>query len=261
MNASEDGIAIDRAAKQLLHGGALLGVDFVPLGASMDVGRALLRPTELASSDVEADVGFEVEGLAAVGEKAEALAALRGAYESDASCAAWMIEGWSNLVFDTGDPDASVMFVGEAPGADEDRAGVPFVGKAGQLLEKMIVAMGLSRGEVYIGNVLKVRPPGNRDPLAEETAADGVYLRREISIVQPRVLVTLGKPSTNYLLGRSGALGEVRGSWQEYVDEDGRLIPLMPTYHPAYLLRSYTDENRRKVWEDLQAVMSRVGLG
>lgn len=150
------------------------------------------------------------------------------------------------------------MFVGEAPGADEDASGIPFVGRAGQKLNEMISAMNLDRSAhgargVYIANVLKVRPPNNRTPTPEEAMLDGVYLEEQIRIVRPSVIVTLGKPAVNYLLRSTESMGSLRGVWHEY---EG--IPLMPTYHPAYLLRAYTPENRRRVWSDLQAAMTKL---
>ena len=162
--------------------------------------------------------------------------------------------GWNNLVFEDGDPDAALMFIGEAPGADEDASGVPFVGKAGHKLTEMIVAMGLSRETVYIANVLKVRPPDNRTPTPDEIAMDGPWLRAQIEIVSPRIIVTLGRPASQFILDdTSSSMGQMRGSFHDY---NG--IPVMPTYHPAYLLRAYTPENRKKVWSDLQQVMQRL---
>jgi DNA polymerase len=147
------------------------------------------------------------------------------------------------------------MFVGEAPGAEEDKQGRPFVGRSGQLLEKMINAMGLAREDVYIANVLKCRPPDNRTPTPGEAMLCGPYLREQIRIIQPSVIVTLGKPAAQLLLDTKEAMGKLRGRWFEY---EG--IPLMPTFHPAYLLRQYTQENRAKVWSDLQQAMGRIGI-
>ncbi len=186
--------------------------------------------------------------------KRAALDELRARYESDPATAAHLIQGWTNVVFEDGDPEAALMFVGEAPGADEDAQGVPFVGRAGQKLNEMIGAMGLSREAVYIANVLKVRPPGNRTPSINERLADGPYLKEQVRIVRPKVIVTLGKPAANFLLDNDEAMGKLRGRWFEY---EG--VPLMPTYHPAYLLRSYTMENRKAVWNDLRAALSKLG--
>ncbi|MCA9294845.1 MAG: uracil-DNA glycosylase, partial [Phycisphaerales bacterium] len=164
--------------------------------------------------------------------------------------------GWTNIVFGDGDPDARLMFVGEAPGADEDAQGIPFVGRAGKKLNEMIEAMGLSRAEVYISNVLKVRPPNNRTPTVDEASQEGPYLIEQIRIIQPEVIVTLGKPAANFLLGNQESMGSMRGRWHECMG-----IAVMPTYHPAYLLRAYTPENRKKVWSDLRSAMERLGMG
>jgi DNA polymerase len=143
------------------------------------------------------------------------------------------------------------MFIGEGPGADEDRTGRPFVGAAGQLLDKMIVAMQFQREEVYIANVVKCRPPGNRDPEPDEAVACLPYLQRQIELIQPQVIVTLGRTPLRYLLGLTGITAR-RGKWLEW-----RGIPCMPTFHPSYLLRVPGDKG--KVWSDLQQVMRRLG--
>jgi DNA polymerase len=161
--------------------------------------------------------------------------------------------GWNNIVFGDGDPGARLMFIGEAPGADEDEQGIPFVGRAGKKLTEMIIAMGYSRETVYIANILKVRPPNNRTPTIDEAAQEGPYLIEQIRIIQPEVIVTLGKPAANFLLGNREAMGAMRGTWHDCMG-----IPLMPTYHPAYLLRAYTPDNRQKVWSDLQQVIDRL---
>ncbi len=153
------------------------------------------------------------------------------------------------------------MLVGEAPGADEDAQGVPFVGAAGELLGKMIAAMGLSREGVYIANVLKCRPdlpegmPGNRKPTGEEMERCLPFLRRQIEIIRPRVMVALGATAMQGLLGRHEPIGRLRAQWH---DLGG--IPVMATYHPSYLLRNQAATEKRKVWEDLLQVMERLGL-
>ncbi len=162
-------------------------------------------------------------------------------------------QGWTNMVFGDGNPDARLMFVGEAPGAEEDRQGIPFVGRSGKKLNEMITAMGLSREEVYIANVLKTRPPNNATPTTTEADRCGVYLREQVAIIQPDVIVSLGKPAAQLLLNSREAMGRMRGRWHEY---EG--IPVMPTFHPAFLLRQYTPENRQKVWSDLKQAMERL---
>ena len=161
----------------------------------------------------------------------------------------------THTVFGEGDPEAAVMFVGEGPGENEDLTGRPFVGKAGGLLDKMIAGMGLKREDVYIANVVKCRPPNNRVPTAGEVAACTPYLDRQIEWIRPRVVVTLGLPATKHLLGLNLPMSRMRGQWHEW-----RGVKVMPTYHPAYLLRSYTEANRRAVWDDLRLVMAEVGL-
>ncbi len=164
----------------------------------------------------------------------------------------------TNTVFGEGDPDARLMFIGEGPGEDEDRQGRPFVGKAGQKLTEMIVAgMKIPRESVYIANVVKCRPPGNRLPQPDEVQACAGYLRQQIQTVQPRAIVALGASAMKTLLQTTQGITMMRGNWQ-YVDiatPNGKTIPVMPTFHPAYLLRSYTPENRRKVWEDLKKAL------
>lgn len=162
-----------------------------------------------------------------------------------------LCEQRKKIVFGEGSPSARLMFIGEGPGQDEDRTGRPFVGKAGNLLDKMINAMGLKREDAYIANVVKCRPPNNRDPRPDEVAACAGFLVQQVEIVQPDVIVGLGKFAVNVLLDRDGTLGEVRGKWHEF-----KGIPVMPTYHPAYLLRN--DSMKRPVWQDLQAVMEKL---
>jgi DNA polymerase len=145
------------------------------------------------------------------------------------------------------------MFVGEGPGYDEDRMGEPFVGKAGELLDAIIAAMGFARGEVYIANVVKCRPPGNRTPHPGEIGACAGYLERQIDTVRPQVLVALGAVAARALLGVEDSISRLRGRFHDY-----RGTPLMPTYHPAYLLRNPAD--KRKTWGDIQLVMARLGL-
>jgi uracil-DNA glycosylase len=158
----------------------------------------------------------------------------------------------TTLVFGVGDPAAELMFVGEGPGADEDRQGEPFVGRAGQLLTKMIEAMGYRREDVYIANVVKCRPPENRNPEPDEMAACEPFLRAQIAAIGPKVIVALGKIAVQALLRETTAISRLRGRWFDY---EG--VRLMPTFHPAYLLRS--PDEKKKAWEDLQLVMKELG--
>jgi uracil-DNA glycosylase family 4 len=160
--------------------------------------------------------------------------------------------GRTKLVFGVGDASAELMFVGEGPGADEDLQGEPFVGKAGQLLTKMIEAMGFRREQVYIANVVKCRPPGNRDPEGDEIAACEQFLKAQIAAVKPRVLVALGRFAVQTLLRDATPISRQRGRWRTY---EG--VRLMPTFHPAYLLRNPAE--KKKAWEDLQQVMKDLG--
>jgi uracil-DNA glycosylase len=166
-----------------------------------------------------------------------------------------------NAVPGEGNTSARIMFVGEAPGADEDTQGRPFVGRAGQLLDKIIAACGLKRQDVYIGNILKCRPPENRDPKPEEIIACIPYLQRQIELINPEIIVALGAHAAKTLLDTPKAIGQLRGMFHEYVPGLGhKPIKLMPTFHPAYLLRNYSDDNRRKVWEDMKKVLAELGL-
>lgn len=183
---------------------------------------------------------------------------LKGRYRADAPHAPF-ISGFTQIVFGEGDPRARLMFIGEAPGADEDRTGRPFVGRAGQLLDKMIVAMGLSRSSVYIANVLKVRPPNNATPTIEEAAASEPYLIEQIGIVRPEAIVTLGLPASRLVLKSDETMGRMRGTWRQ-VRFGEHTVDVMPTFHPAFLLRQYTDENRSKVWSDLKQVCDKLGI-
>lgn len=159
--------------------------------------------------------------------------------------------GRKNIVFGVGSAEAKLAFVGEGPGADEDRTGEPFVGKAGQLLTRMIGAMGLERGEVYICNVVKCRPPGNRTPEPDEVAACEPFLKRQLAVIAPRIIIALGKSASQALLRTNAPISSFRGRFASYEN-----IPLMPTFHPAFLLRN--PSAKREVWEDLQKVMAEL---
>ncbi len=159
----------------------------------------------------------------------------------------------SHIVFGEGHPGAPVVFVGEGPGADEDRSGRPFVGRAGELLTRIIESVGWTREDVYICNIVKCRPPGNRNPHPEEVATCRPFLERQLSAIAPIAIVALGKPAAQTLLGRNVAITRERGIWASW---NG--IPVMPTFHPAYLLRNYTRDARQAVWDDLRAVRARV---
>lgn len=228
----ENGNQAVRAARQMVRTDQLLGVGFVPLPARRTAA------TEAAAG------------------KQRLLDDLRARHDRECPhCTT--ATAHTQTVFGEGNPDARLVFVGEAPGAEEDRTGRPFVGRAGELLNKMIVAMGLEREEIYIANVLKSRPPNNATPTPAEVMKCAPYLAEQLKIIAPDVIVALGAPATKFLLDTTEGITALRGSW--HACRLGELeIPVMPTFHPAYLLRNYTPEARGKVWSDLQAVMKRL---
>jgi DNA polymerase len=258
-----------RAAKQLVETDLVLGGDFMPARRN-----PLVVPQPSAACGLAGDVQgpqrhSSVVGAAACGfsqlspeQKAAALNDM-DVNEVRPCVKCRLHAGRSRTVFGDGDPSAALMFIGEGPGEEEDRQGRPFVGRAGQLLNQMIAAMGLRREQVYIANVVKCRPPGNRAPLPDESATcTGLYLFRQIQIIHPGAIVTLGNPSTQALLGAVLGITKIRGQWQKLpaLAEGIAGIPVMPTFHPAYLLRQYTPDNRKKVWDDLQKVMGLLGI-
>lgn len=187
-----------------------------------------------------------------VGERTAALAAIRAGIGDCTRCPL-AYAGRKTIVFGDGSPAARLMFVGEGPGADEDIQGVPFVGKAGQLLNNMITAMGLQRQDVYIANIVKCRPPGNRVPEAIEANTCSQFLLRQIDVIQPQVIVALGSTAATYLLGVRQSLSTLRGRWHSC-----RGAKLAVTYHPAFLLRD--PRQKGEAWKDLQMVMGEMGL-
>jgi DNA polymerase len=192
--------------------------------------------------------------------KAAAFAALRERALACVKCP-HLASSRKQVVFGVGSIDAPLMFIGEAPGADEDEQGEPFVGKAGQLLTKIIQATGLQRADVYIANILKCRPDtpgqsaGNRKPTSDEMATCIPYLHEQIDLIRPKVIMALGATAVEGLLGKTIGITKLRGTWKTY-----RGIPLMPTYHPAYLLRNQAMSEKRKVWEDMLQVMEKLGM-
>ncbi len=162
-------------------------------------------------------------------------------------------QGRKQIVFGVGNPRAALMFIGEAPGADEDQQGEPFVGRAGQLLNNMIKAMGLRRGDVYIANIIKCRPPGNRTPERDECETCSPFLMRQIAVIKPKVIVALGAIAAKTLLAINAPMAELRGHWYDF-----RGTRLAVTYHPAFLLRD--PRQKKEAWKDLQLVMRELGL-
>jgi DNA polymerase len=230
--------------------------DPLPLPPPVISTRETVRPLPVASSLPPPPM----VALAA-GDKHTQWTALRERVLGDAVCHAHVRPG-KQVVFGVGDPAAKIFFCGEAPGAEEEQQGEPFVGPAGQLLNKMIQAMGLRREDVYIGNIMIWRPEmptafGNRPPTAEEMAYCLPFLRAQIEVVDPVLIVALGATAAKGLLGADNfkSLGEIRGQWKQFAGK-----PVMVTYHPSYLLHNDTRRAKRAVWEDLLKVMERVGL-
>jgi DNA polymerase len=189
-----------------------------------------------------------------------ALAALRTEIGDCTRCK--LHTGRTHLVFGTGNPEAELMFVGEAPGEDEDRQGQPFVGRAGQLLTRIILAMGLPREEVYIANIIKCRPPRNRNPEPDEIETCSPFLRRQIEIIRPKVICALGNFAAQTLLATGQKISQLRGRFHAlppaFSDGEAAGIKVMPTFHPAYLLRN--PEDKRRVWDDMQMIMRELNI-
>jgi len=259
-----DPARLQRILRQHVETDRLLGVDAVPRAAAP---AAHPKPAA-ASPDPVAEAPAEslLAPVDAVGQtypdalpRAERIELLRVIDQSEVQgCTRCeLCHGRTNTVFGEGDPEAPVMFIGEGPGQTEDETGRPFVGRAGELLTKMIGAMGFEREQIYIANVVKCRPPGNRTPTPVEVQTCWDYLRRQIEIIRPAAIVTVGGPASKMLLSTDTGITRLRGTWHRY-DAVDPPIPVMPTFHPAYLLRSYTRENRQKVWSDLQQVMEHL---
>ncbi len=210
-------------------------------------GEMNLASTELPTSGVPVEPGDT--------QSPDHAAALRAIREDLGDCTRCGLhkQGRKQIVFGVGNPDAELMFVGEGPGADEDEQGEPFVGRAGQLLNKMIEAMGLRREQVYIANVVKCRPPGNRTPEKEECDTCSPFLLRQIAVIQPKAIVALGAVAARTLLGLNEPMSKLRGRWFDF-----RGSRLAVTYHPAYLLRD--PRQKGETWKDLQMVMEFLGL-
>ncbi|MHC1763161.1 MAG: uracil-DNA glycosylase family protein [Verrucomicrobiia bacterium] len=217
------------------------------------------NPTLSAAAPPPASTPVARTETAPFADRAAGLAVLRERVLPCAKCP-HLARARKNVVFGVGNPEAALMFVGEAPGADEDTRGEPFVGAAGQLLTKIIKGMGYSREDVYIANILKCRPDtpgqtsGNRKPTSEEMRTCLPYLLEQIRIVQPKVIVALGATAMEGLFGKTVAISRMRGHWQSFGE-----TPVMPTYHPSYLLRNQARTVKREVWEDMLQVLERLG--
>ena len=223
-----------------------------PAAARRTPAEPAARPTAEPSPAAAMAIGAPAPAAAATDEAAAALQTLRAEVLPCTRCP--LHQGRQNVVFGEGNPRARVLFVGEAPGAVEDQTGRPFVGPAGQLLDRILAgAMGLQRQDVYIANINKCRPPGNREPEAQEVAACLPYLRRQIEILRPEVIVCLGRTAAQNLLGTTASTRALRGSTQEHAG-----IPVIVTWHPAYLLRD--PSHKRETWEDIKRVNRLLGL-
>ncbi len=218
--------------------------------SSAPLAEALEYLMDLGFTDLylgsEAAAAVDVEASSSNPAELKALAA-----EAAGCTACRLNEGRQSVVFGTGSPTADLMFIGEGPGAEEDKQGIPFVGRAGELLTRIIRAIDLEREDVYIANIVKCRPPGNRDPLPDEVAACRGYLERQIDLVSPKVIVLLGRVAAQTLLGTDSALGRMRGQWYRVRGVETRV-----TYHPAALLRNAGF--KRPTWEDMQIVRDRL---
>ncbi|HQR29978.1 MAG TPA: uracil-DNA glycosylase [Anaeromyxobacteraceae bacterium] len=221
--------------------------------AAASAATTVAPPMAPVRAPAPAPVAGPALALHALSEKgcgSEALVGIRNQLGECTRCK--LHAGRTTLVFGVGNPSAELVFVGEGPGADEDAQGEPFVGKAGQLLTRMIEAMGFSRSEVYIANVVKCRPPGNRDPEPDEIESCEPFLKAQIAAIRPRVIVALGRFAVQTLLRDTTPISRQRGRWREY---EG--VRLMPTFHPAYLLRNPAE--KKAAWDDLQLVMKEFG--
>jgi DNA polymerase len=216
--------------------------------------RAVPRPATIAAAGTDTEDHDIVGTAQALAAAATSLSELRAAMEGFDGCA--LKRTATHTVFADGTELAPVMLIGEAPGREEDRVGKPFVGRAGQLLDKMLASIGLDRDHnAYITNVINWRPPGNRDPAPDEAAQCLPFLRRHIELAQPRIIILLGAVAARHVVGKTDGIMKMRGHWMEYRVGD-RMVPLMPTLHPAYLLRQ--PAHKKLAWRDLQAVRDRL---
>jgi DNA polymerase len=237
------------------------------MGKNVDINKATLQHADMENFFTD---GFAVKNsrteqkqikadMAATAEAAKELGKI--ADEARRCCKCDLGSLRTNAVPGEGNPKARIVLVGEGPGADEDAQGRPFVGRAGQLLDSIIEACGLKRNDIFICNVLKCRPPDNRDPRPEEIISCLPYLQRQIEIIEPEIIIAMGAHAARTLLNTNKSIGQLRGQFHEYYAGLSRPpIKVMPTYHTAYLLRNYSQDNRRRVWEDMKKVLTELGL-
>lgn len=237
---------VDRLAEPDSIPAAAAPREIVPPRPSRETPAAIPAP---ARADIALAPDQAISSAREAARTAPTLEALRQLLENFDGCA--LKHTATQLVFADGNPEARVMFVGEAPGRDEDIEGLPFVGRSGKLLDRMIAAIGLDRSKAYIANVIPWRPPGNRTPTPQETQICLPFIQRQIELVNPDVLVTLGNPSTQTLLSTREGIMRTRGKWFDY-DTGTRTIRAIATFHPAYLLRS--PSYKRMTWQDLLAI-------
>ena len=215
--------------------------------------RAAPVPRPMAAAAPIAEPSGTIGTAMELARAAASLPELKAALEGFDGCA--LKQRATTTVFADGNPASRILFIGEAPGRDEDRQGLPFVGRAGKLLDKMMAAIALDRGSAYITNVINWRPPDNRDPSPEEAAMCLPFLRRHIELVNPYVIILLGAVAVRHVMGRSDGIMKTRGRWLEY-NVGGAMVPVMPTLHPAYLLRQ--PAHKKLAWRDLQAVAQKI---
>ncbi len=242
--AQADGLALQQTLLQQLRGLRRAGVTHLPPAS---------QPTDPDLSSAQpTDAGMNASSPPATGDSQQQLDQLRDCVAACTRCRE-LADQRTQTVFGVGDANARVLFVGEAPGADEDRQGIPFVGRAGQLLDKIIEASQLKRSEIYICNILKCRPPGNRNPLPDEADACREYLDGQIAAVNPEYIVCWGAVAAQNLLDTTVSIGKLRGTFHEHAG-----AKVLCTYHPSYLLRN--PSMKKKVWEDMQLLMAELGL-
>ena len=214
-----------------------------------------IRPATSASPGQPLAPSEGARDAIAIARDANSIEDLRERLETFEGCALKFTA--TNTVFADGNPASDIMFIGEAPGVDEDRQGLPFVGASGQLLNRMLSALGRERTSIYISNILFWRPPGNRSPTAAETAACLPFVQRHIELARPKVLVFLGGSSAKTMLDRTEGIMRLRGKWFDYMSEElGTPIPAMPTFHPAFLLRQ--SAQKREAWRDFLAIQEKL---
>lgn len=248
-----DADLLRRQLKDHLQSLKTAGIEWLPKGPPLDLSVLAARPEQEVVSMAETRVEPTQEDADDLGRRRQELKLLAETVSGCPRCKQLVITR-TQTVFGDGEPGAELCFIGEAPGADEDAQGIPFVGAAGQLLNRIIAAMGLTREEVYICNIIKCRPPGNRTPLPDEAANCREYLEKQLDLVKPKYIVALGGTAATNLLQTTLALGKLRGKFHDY-----KGIPVVATYHPAYLLPHRAPEKKKEVWDDMKMLLTKMG--